>query len=166
MKVLLLSKEGSLHALLQQALLESESYARVWRTHVLATALPYLRQEPEIEMIVLDLALCGWSRLATLVNTLRPCLNGRALVLLTERAADAGTVRAIGVTVDACVPLDMGMAEVAERLQAVRTHWPIDTRPGEVPTPVGARACAAASTSTAATLPTMGPALPFTRMAW
>lgn len=117
MKILLLSNHSSLHILLQHLLMDRASDTEVWRTHTLASALPYLRQVPEIEAVVLDIALCGWSRLATLVTTLRPCLDGRKLVLLTEQPDDAELVRLCGVSVDQVLPKTAGINALVECLQ-------------------------------------------------
>jgi DNA-binding NarL/FixJ family response regulator len=116
MKILLLSDHSSLHMLLQQVLQERAADAQVWRTHTLASALPYLRQEPEIEAVMLDITLCGWSRLATLVTTLRPCLGHRKLVLLIDELRDKALVRAHGVSVDLCLSKASGVTDMVERL--------------------------------------------------
>jgi DNA-binding NarL/FixJ family response regulator len=117
MKILLLSNHASLHILLQHLLMDRASGTEVWRTHTLASALPYLRQVPELEAVVLDIALCGWSRLATLVTTLRPCLDGRKLVLLIEQPDDAELVRLCGVSVDHVLPKTAGVNALVECLQ-------------------------------------------------
>jgi ActR/RegA family two-component response regulator len=117
MKILLLSNHSSLHILLQHLLMDRTRGTEVWRTHTLASALPYLRQEPELEAVVLDIALCGWSRLATLVTTLRPCLAGRKLVLLTEQPDDTELVRLCGVSADHVLPKTAGVNALIECLQ-------------------------------------------------
>jgi DNA-binding NarL/FixJ family response regulator len=124
MKILLLSDHTSLHMLLQHVLHERTASAQVWRTHTLASALPYLRQEPDIEAVVLDIALCGWSRLATLVTTLRPCLGGRKLVLLINEPSDKALVRAQGVTVDLCLSKTGGVTDMVEHLLQSDTNSP------------------------------------------
>lgn len=116
MKILLLSDHSSLHMLLQHVLQGRTAEAQVWRTHTLASALPYLRQEPGIEVVMLDIALCGWSRLATLITTLRPCLGHRKLVLLVDALRDRALVRAHGVTVDLCLSKAGGVTDMVERL--------------------------------------------------
>jgi ActR/RegA family two-component response regulator len=121
MKILLLSNHSSLHILLQHLLMNRTRGTEVWRTHTLASALPYLRQEPELEAVVLDIALCGWSRLATLVTTLRPCLAGRTLVLLTEQADDAELVRLCGVSADHVLPKTAGVNALIACLQGHAT---------------------------------------------
>jgi hypothetical protein len=135
MKILMLSTQSSLHLLLQQVLLGHDSQAQVWRTHTLASALPYLRQEPEIETVMLDVTLCGWSRLVTLVTTLRPCLGGRKLALLIDQAADESVVRSLGVTVDACVAKADGVTRMVNRLVRINAPAPLDAnfRPSNWP---------------------------------
>lgn len=117
MKILLLSNHSSLHLLLLHLLMERSSGTEVWRTHTLASALPYLRQEPDLDAVVLDIALCGWSRLATLVTTLRPCLAGRKLVLLTEQPDDVELVRLCGVSADQVLPKTAGINALIACLQ-------------------------------------------------
>ena len=60
-------------------------------------------------LYALDLGLCGWSRMSTLVTTLRPCLGSRRLVLLVDTVEDVMQVRAQGITVDACLPRSAGL---------------------------------------------------------
>ncbi|MGY0194764.1 hypothetical protein ACWA7J_06775 [Leptothrix sp. BB-4] len=121
MKALLLSHTSDLHVLLQHELRRRRPDAEIARTHTLASALPYLRQEPEIDHVVLDLGLCGWSRMSTLVTTLRPCLGSRQLVLLVETVEDVMRVRAQGVTVDACLPKSAGLGALADLLLQIDT---------------------------------------------
>ena len=116
MKALLLSHTSDLQVLLQHELRRRRTDAEVARTHTLASALPYLRQEPEIDHVVLDLDLCGWSRMSTLVTTLRPCLGNRRLVLLVGSVEDVMQVRAQGITVDACLPRSAGLGPLADLL--------------------------------------------------
>jgi hypothetical protein len=116
MKALLLSHTSDLQVLLQHELRRRRTDAEIARTHTLASALPYLRQEPEIDHVVLDLGLCGWSRMSTLVTTLRPCLGSRRLVLLVDTVEDVMRVRAQGITVDACLPRSAGLGPLADLL--------------------------------------------------
>jgi DNA-binding NarL/FixJ family response regulator len=125
MKILLLSDHSGLHMLLQHMLQGREAQAQVWRTHTLASALPYLRQEPEIEAVMLDVTLCGWSRLATLVTTLRPCLDGRKLVLLVDDKVDEALVRAQGVTVDLCLHKTGGVTKMVDHLLGCAAREPV-----------------------------------------
>ncbi len=124
MKALLLSHTSDLQVLLQHELRRRRTDAEIARTHTLASALPYLRQEPEVDHVVLDLGLCGWSKLSTLVTTLRPCLGSRRLVLLVETVEDVMQVRAQGVTVDACLPRSAGLGALADLLLQVDATLP------------------------------------------
>lgn len=135
MNILLLSDHSSLHMLLQHVMQGHAPESQVWRTHTLASALPYLRQEPEIEAVVLDITLCGWSRLATLVTTLRPCLGGRKLILLIDEARDEVLVRAHGVTVDLCLSKATGVTDMVD--QMLHRNTPAPVAPSGMNTPLG-----------------------------
>lgn len=124
MKALLLSHQSELHQQLLSSLHRLSQQASLARTHALASALPYLRQEPDIEVVVLDVALCGWSRVSTLVTTLRPCLGHRKLALLVDDEADAARLRAQGLTVDACLVRSVGETRLAEQLLRLNEATP------------------------------------------
>ncbi|MEY4754366.1 MAG: hypothetical protein RJA44_2041 [Pseudomonadota bacterium] len=103
MNSLLLSDRGLLQVALQRLLQLMDERSVLWRCEDTLPAQVCLRQQPQVELVVLDLSWCGVERLYNIVSALRPYMGPALLVLLADSASDALATRSTGVVADLIV---------------------------------------------------------------